>query len=84
MIAQDKVFVYQKYAGDYYAWARQGNPVEKSIMEESDWPQIKELLLDLSEIKSGLVQPIRVNEVKQKMFNQVDCDPTRKLLFDIA
>ena len=84
MIAQDKVLVYQKYGGDYHAWVRQGNPVEKSIIEESDWPQIRELLWKLSEIKSGIVRPIQIDEVRKKMFDQVDCDPTRKLLYDIA
>jgi hypothetical protein len=84
MIAQDKVFIYQKYAGDYSAWAKQANPLEKSIMDASDWPQISELLWKLSEVKAGIVQPVQINEVRKKMFDQVDSDPTRKLLFDIA
>jgi hypothetical protein len=84
MIVQDKVFVYQKYDGDYDRWMIRGNLMEKSVIQDTDWLQIQELLMDLSTVKNGTAHPPEILEIKKKMDTLVDSDPTRKLLFDLA
>jgi hypothetical protein len=84
MITQDKIFVFQKYSGSPEKWASSADVFEKNVIDEEDWPQIKDLLGGLSLVKSGTASPLQINELQEKMQKHVDYDPTRKLLFDLA
>lgn len=84
MITQDKVHIYQKFTGNSEKWLQSSDIFEKYGIDAGDWPMIKELLEELAVIKSGSLTQHQINELKRKMQEQVDCDPTLKLLFEIA
>ena len=54
MITLEKLRTYQEFNGDIDGWARASKDKTKSLMSDTDWYLIDELLMGLTTIETGI------------------------------
>lgn len=73
MLTERKLEIYIKYSGDIDAFTIGGTKKEKSIMNDSDWILIDDLIQDIELIEKNLISEEMKIRVKEKMkINLVD------------
>lgn len=80
MITLEKLRTYQEFNGDIDGWARASKDKTKSLMTDTDWYLIDELLMGLTTIETGIASASFVIDIKSKILASTLDEPTRVAL----
>jgi hypothetical protein len=72
MLTKEKIKVYISYNGDIDMWVRTGKANDKTVMNNSDWAMIEQLLQDIHLVEKGLASPESSKSVNESI--QHNCD----------
>jgi len=84
MLTLKKIGLYRKYGGDIDAWTRFGTPNEHSLMTDTDWYRIGELVQMLTLVKSGKASPNYARTIRAEARQAVESEDVLHELDSLA
>ena len=79
MLTKEKIKVYISYNGDIDMWVRTGKANDKTVMNNSDWAMIEQLLQDIHLVEKGLASPEYSKSVNESIQHNCDNNDTCKI-----
>lgn len=84
MLTLEKLKVYESFRGDIDGLARSSIATNRSVMTDSDWYLIDELMMGLDSIASGLSSDGFIRQLEDRIIETTADDQTRIALRSLA